>query len=414
MLLNIIKKSFANQTKAMALMIASVAVGTAMASSLLTMSLEIGGKVSKELRSFGANIIIEPRVEGLAGISGQRRYLRQEDVIKSKTIFWRHNIVGVAPFLEAEGECLAGGKKENVRLVGAWYEKGLPLPGEAKEFEAGIRSVSPWWYVDGRWPDSPGGTVVGSSLAGRLGLRTGDRLTVDGRDFVVTGTIETGGDEDNQVFFDLEALQELKGLKDMVSKVMVSALTTPMDDFAYKDPKTMSRTEYEKWYCTGYVTSIAKQLEEVFDGSKAKPVWQVAETEGKILEKLRLLIYLLCIIALVASAIGVSTTMVMSLLRRTEEIGLMKATGADSGQIITIFVSEGFVIGCIGGLIGYGISVFSSHYIGMKVFNSGVGHKAMLLPVAIVIALLISVSGTILPIRRALGIKPAVVLKGAA
>src|SRR5512134_2323001 len=102
MLLNIIRRSFSNQKKAMALMIVSIAVGTALAASLITLSFEIEGKVSKELRSFGANIIVEPKVEGLADISGQKRYLRSEDIIKTKTIFWRHNIIGIAPFLDAD------------------------------------------------------------------------------------------------------------------------------------------------------------------------------------------------------------------------------------------------------------------------------------------------------------------------
>ncbi|MBI5641243.1 MAG: ABC transporter permease [Nitrospirae bacterium] len=413
MLLNIIKRSFANQKKAMLLMIASVAVGTAMAASLITISLEISGKVSKELRSFGANILIEPRLEGLADISGQKRYLRQEDIVKSKTIFWRHNILGISPFLDTESEISVSGVKETVRLVGAWYEKGLPLPGEAKEFPAGIKTVSPWWYIEGQWPDQADKVVAGTSLAARLGIKKGDSLMIDGKGFVVSGILETGGNEDNELYMDLGHLQEFKNLSGRVSRVYVSALTTPMDKFAYKDPKTMSRPEYEKWYCTGYVTSIAKQLEEVFYGSRTKPIWQVAETEGKVLERLRLLIYFLCGIALAASALGVSTTMIMSLLRRIDEIGLMKATGADSSKIITIFVSEGFVIGTIGGLLGYALAIAAAQYIGMKVFNSAVEHKALLLPVAIGSALVISIAGTILPIRRALRIKPAVVLKGA-
>jgi len=143
MLLNIIKRSFANQKKAMALMIISVAVGTTMAASLITISLEINGKVSKELRSFGANILIEPKIEGLADISGQKRYLRQDDIIRSKTIFWRHNILGIVPFLETDAEISRNNKTEEVKLVGAWYEKELPLPGEAKKFSAGIKTVSP-------------------------------------------------------------------------------------------------------------------------------------------------------------------------------------------------------------------------------------------------------------------------------
>ena len=413
MLLHLIKRSFENQKKAMALMIVSIAVGTAMAASLITISLEINGKVSKELRSFGANILVEPKIEGLADISGQKRFLRYEDIIRTKTIFWRHNILGVSPFLETDAEMSYDSNSQDIKLVGAWYEKELPLPGEAQKFSTGIRAVSPWWYIEGKWPDSADNIVIGTSIAGRFGIKKGDEVFLDKKKFTVSGTIETGGPEDDQVFMDLESLQEFKNMKGKVSRVFVSALTTPMDEFAYKDPISMSRTEYEKWYCTGYVTSIAKQVEEVFNGSRAKPIWQVAETEGKVLDRLKLLIYLLCFIALVASAIGVSTTMIMSLLRRIEEIGLMKAIGADRTRIITIFLTEGIIIGIIGGLLGYLLSIGASQYIGMKVFNTGLEQRAILLPIAIGNAILIAVAGTILPIRRALGIKPGIVLKGA-
>jgi putative ABC transport system permease protein len=129
-------------------------------------------------------------------------------------------------------------------------------------------------------------------------------------------------------------------------------------------------------------------------------------------KKLTLLIYFLSIIVLVAAALGVSATMIMSLLRRTDEIGLMKAIGADSGNIITIFLSEGIMIGFIGGLLGYVLSIAAAEYIGVQVFGTGFELRAMLLPAAIGSAVLISVIGTILPIRRALNVKPAVVLKG--
>jgi putative ABC transport system permease protein len=412
MLVTIIRKSFLNQKKAMALMIAAVVVGTAMPASLVSISLEIRGKVSRELRSFGANIVVEPKIEGLADISGQKRYLRQEDIVKSKTIFWRHNILGIAPFLETKAEVLINGKVESVDLIGTWYERQLPLPGEKKTFPAGIATVSPWWNIDGQWPDSKDEVIIGSSLSKRLGIKAGDNLRIDSSNYRVSGTLETGGVEDDRIFMEMDIVQYNKGLHGNISSVLVSALTRPMDEFAQKKTETMSQVEYEKWYCTGYVTSISRQLEEVFQGSKAKPVWRIAETEGRVLKKLTLLIYFLSIIVLVAAALGVSATMIMSLLRRTDEIGLMKAIGADSGNIITIFLSEGIMIGFIGGLLGYVLSIAAAEYIGVQVFGTGFELRAMLLPAAIGSAVLISVIGTILPIRRALNVKPAVVLKG--
>jgi len=211
---------------------------------------------------------------------------------------------------------------------------------------------------------------------------------------------------------ELEVVQRLAGIPGRISQVFVSALTTPMDAFAYKDPQAMTRKEYEKWYCTGYVTSIAKQLEEVFSGSTVRPIWPVAETEGKVLNRLELLIALLTAVSLLSAALGVSTTMIMSLLRRIDEVALMKAIGADSSKTIAIFLTEALIIGIVGGFIGYLLSLGISGYLGYKVFGAALEQKGMLLPVSMGVSVLIAVIGAYLPIRRALIISPAIVLKG--
>lgn len=393
-------------------MVVSVAMGTALAASLITISLDIKGKVSKELRAFGANIIVEPKVEGLADISGQTRFLRQEDIIKVGTIFWRHNILGVAPFLESEAALLHHGNTERVELIGAWYERILPLTSDENAVRAGIRSVAPWWAIEGAWPGDRE-VLIGSALASRLRIGLDEALNIDGRAFKISGILDTGGREENQVFMELASLQDLKALEGKVSKVLVSALTTPMDEFAYKDPASMTPREYDKWYCTGYVTSIAKQVEDVFTGANARPIWQVAKTEGRVLNRVELLVYLLTVITIVASAVSVSTTMIMSLLKRTEEIGLMKSIGADGRGIISIFLLEGMVIGLSGGVTGYFISIAASHYMGLWVFDAELAHRGVLFPLAIGSAVCIAMFGSILPIRRALRVKPAIVMKGA-
>jgi putative ABC transport system permease protein len=406
MLLNIIKQSFLNQKKAMILIVASVAIGTAIAASLLSLSMDISNKVARELRSFGANILVKPRVSGLAGIAGQERYLDEADIIKIKTIFWRHNILGIVPFLYVKD------LEKDIAIAGTWYEKALKIPGEDEPFLTGVRRVMPWWQIKGRWPEKGNEILIGISYAQMHGLTQGDRIRLLNRDFTITGLLNTGSSEDEMVVGELSTIQALSGLDGRISRVLVSALTTPMDDFAYKDPKKMTKTEYEKWYCTGYVTSIARQIEEVMKGSLATPIWSVAETEGKVLRRLRVLIYMLTILALAGSALGVSSTMIMSLLRRTHEVALMKAIGADRRKTITIFFSEAFILGITGGAVGYIISLLLAGYIGHRVFGTGLEQRMMLLPISMVSSVLIAVFGSYLPIRKALRIRPAIVLKG--
>jgi len=406
MLFNILKRSFINQKKAMAVMIVSVAVGTAIAASLLALSFDISSKVSKELRSFGANIVVQPKVTGLAGVSNQKRYLREEDVVKAKTIFWRHNIMGVAPQLLVRDE------QTGFTVLGTWYQKTIPVPGEKRGFETGAASVMPWWSLDGQWPRAESEILAGAGIAERKGLKPGKQVSVMGRSFIITGILITGGREDDMLVGELAVVQQLAGLPGKVSKVFVSALTTPMDDFAYKDPLIMTRKEYEKWYCTGYVTSISKQLEEVFAGSSARPIWPVAETEGRVLNRLELLIVLLTAISLLAAALGISTTMIMSLLKRTEEVALMKGLGANAFQTVTIFLTEALLVGLAGGAVGYLLSLGISSYLGRQVFGAALEQKGILLPISIAVSEIISAMGAYLPIRRALRIRPAIVLKG--
>jgi putative ABC transport system permease protein len=205
MLLNIIKRSFVNQKKAMAVMVVSVAVGTAIAASLIALSLDIETKVSRELRSFGANIVVQPKTTGLADIAGQKRYLREKDIVKTKTIFWRHNIIGVVPLLSVEDE------KSDLSVLGTWYKHAIPVPGEEKGFETGVYNVMPWWSIDGKWPSSDNEILVGISLSQKLNKMTNDSIEVFGEKLVISGIVNTGGKEDDMLVGDLSRVQ-IKGV----------------------------------------------------------------------------------------------------------------------------------------------------------------------------------------------------------
>jgi putative ABC transport system permease protein len=132
--------------------------------------------------------------------------------------------------------------------------------------------------------------------------------------------VTTGGFEEEQLFAPLVTVQSLLHQQGKVSRVLVSALTVPMDEFGRKDPALMTKDEYEKWYCTAYVTSVAKNVEEVMAGSRAKPIWQIASAEGSLLLKLNSVMLLLTVLAL-AAATAVSTS--DGLMERSPEIALM-------------------------------------------------------------------------------------------
>lgn len=409
MLIRILKNSFLKRPKPVLLVFLSIAMGAAVATAFLGIAGEVSHKMALELRSYGANILVEPTAVEGGG------FLREADLPKIKTVFWKYNITGFTPYLFDVAEFSAGAKRERGVVAGTWFAKQVEVPDEESSVQ-GIRGIAPWWEVQGDWPQGPEEAIAGTSLARRLGLSVGQELQVSAKGrsqrFRICGIVTTGGYEEEQLFAPLVTVQELLQKQGKVSRVQVSALTVPMDDFGRKDPAKMSKEEYEKWYCTAYVTSVAKNVEEVMAGSRAKPVWQIASAEGALLQKLNSVMLLLTILALVASATAVSTSLMASMAERSPEIALMKSIGADRFQIVAIFVGEALVISLAGGVVGYLLGDQLAELISRFVFNSTIASPLWLFPTAILSAFLVALAGSVAPLRRALLIEPVRVLKG--
>ena len=141
-----------------------------------------------------------------------------------------------------------------------------------------------------------------------------------GQPFTVRGILSTGGEEEDRVFVRLEVLQRLVNRPGQVDAVQVGALTKPEDDFARKDPAKMTPEEYDRWYCTPYISSIAHQIEEALPMAVARPIWRVADNEGKVLGKIRGLMLLIALAALASAGLTVWSVMATTVLERRAEI----------------------------------------------------------------------------------------------
>jgi putative ABC transport system permease protein len=408
-LIRILKNSFLKRPKAVLLVFLSITMGAAVATAFLGIAGEISHKMALELRSYGANILLEP-----AALEGGG-FLRESDLPKIKTVFWKYNITGFTPYLFGVVEFSAGGKRERGVVAGTWFNKQLEVEGE-DQTNQGIKVIAPWWEIQGEWPMAADDAIVGAALAKRLRLSVGKYVEASARGmtqrFRVAGIVTTGGYEEEQLFAPLVTVQALLQKPEKISRVLVSALTVPMDDFGRKDPALMTKEEFEKWYCTAYVTSVAKNVEEVMAGSRAKPIWQIASAEGALLTKLNSVMLLLTVLALGASATSVSTSLMASMAERSHEIALMKAIGADRFQISSIFVGEILIISMAGGVIGYLLGDQLAEIISRTVFNSTIASPLWLFPTAIISALVVAIAGSLAPLRRALLIEPVTVLKG--
>ncbi len=421
MFLRLLRDSFLRRRRRKLITLAALALGTGVTMATLSVALDIGDQVARELRAFGANILVRPQADTLpleiGGVDlrplSEGSFLKEDELLRLKTIFWRHHILAFTPFLYQTAALPNG---QAVVLVGTWFEKPLQLE-DGETFTGGLKELSGGWELAGDWPADGAApeALVGAALAGRYGWQRGSVLpvTIGNRSFrlQVQGRVGTGGDEDRQVLVPLAWLQDVTGHRGEFRRLQVSALVSPEDEFARRDPASMTPAEFDRWYCTPYVSSIAHQIQEVLSGSSAVPVHRVAQAESAILARVQRVLAVVSIAALLASVLVVLSAMTTTVLEREQEIALMKSLGANNWSLGALFLAEAGLLGLLGGLLGFLGGWLGAQLIAQSVFNASVSAKPVLLPLMAGLGTVAALAGTLLPLRTLQRTDPALVLR---
>jgi putative ABC transport system permease protein len=419
MFVRLVYESFRRQKRRKLLAGAAITVGVTVATAMIAVATDIGDKINRELRTFGANIVVTPQEDSLdveiGGVNlkppSDGAYLSETDLPKIKGTFWHNNITGFAPMLPVSVVIEHDGARQDATLLGTYFAKQISFA--ADQFVTGVRSTYPLWKVSGAWPeDGSRDVLVGERLAAHLGAKPGDEITVAGRALRVSGILSAGGAEDEQIVGPLALAQEILGKPGAVRRVYVSALTKPEDALARRDPKSLSGPIYDRWYCSPYPQSIAFQMAEAIPHSHAEQIRQVAQNEGAVLTRIEGLIFLITLAALFASALAVSAAMATAIFERRVEVGLMKALGAGKLAVASIFFAEATLLAFLGGLVGFAGGSWLARQIGRSIFDSQISIPPVLLPVILAIAVIVTFAGSAAAIRRAVELDPVFALRG--
>ena len=449
MFIRLVADSFSRRPRHKLLTGAALALGMAVATAALSVSLDVGDRLAREFRSLGANLLVTPQADSLpleiGGVDyrpvNAGAYLPESDLGKLKTIFWHNNIIGFAPTLESvvaveetDAPDISAralhplqfrgdyARLTKVQLLGTWAQHRIALP-EGPEFITGIENTNPWWHVSGRWfVDDAQECVLGKKLATRLRLTVGDNLealeerqdtdVLSTHVLTVVGLLEAGGPEDDAIIAPLSMAQQLAAKPGQYRKLYVSALTKPEDDFGRRDPATMKPDELEHWSCSPYVSSIAYSIKQVLPGADVRVIRRVAEGEGAILTRVRSLLWLVTFASLLAAALAVGASSAASVIERRTEIGLMKALGAGSGTVGFLLVAEQLLLALVGGAIGYSLGILLARLVGQRIFGVAPEFSFLVLAVIIGLAAVVTLLGSAIPLRRASRFEPAPILRG--
>ncbi|MBR1393357.1 MAG: ABC transporter permease [Ruminococcus sp.] len=424
-----IRGTLFRQWKKMLMIAFTIALGASLASAMLSVMLDVGDKVNQELKTYGANIKVVPKqssvVSGLYEVEdgSAGAYLKEDELGKIKTIFWTYNIVDYAPFVNVDAKLSDGSE---VTVVGSWFDHFMELP-TGEKLNAGMESMRSWWEItSGSWLNEQtsgsvsGQAMVGTELAEKQGLKVGDKFSLTGEsssaEYTVACIFDSGGEEDSQIFIQLDSAQALGGLDGKVDSIEVSALTTPDNELAERaakeGPTSLTVAQYELWYCTAYASSICWQIQEVITDCVASPVRQVADSEGEILNKTELLMILITILSLIGAALGICNLVTASVMERSQEIGLMKAIGAYNGSVSLLLLTEIFITAIIGGVAGFFAGFGFAQIIGHSVFGSAITLRPMVIPLVAVLVVVVTLIGCIPAIRMLLRLRPTEVLHG--
>ncbi|MBE0529764.1 MAG: ABC transporter permease [Rhodospirillales bacterium] len=353
---------------------ASIVVGAAVVAALMSLYLDISIKMSEELRAFGANFYVGPAV------AGGERGIAEDTYAAVLREIPNDRMVGASPLLYGI-----------VRLdLGPAVMAGVDFRG--------LRQISPYWQVEGSWVGvafDERNAMIGRRLAESMELKVGDTVTVINRErtqntrLIVKGIVDTGAAEDEQMFVNLSLAQKLLNLPGRVDFAMLSLIA--------QGPEA---------------DAMATRVNAGVPGVEAKPIRKISQSDGQILDKIEGLMALVALTILIITTLCVNATLSAMVAERTPEIGLQKALGAENRAIVSQFLAETALI-CVaavavGLILGFGLA----QVLGQAVFNAWVTFRPAVVPLTLIVSLAAALIAAILPVRGAIGVVPARVLKG--
>jgi putative ABC transport system permease protein len=360
----------------LAVALVALVSGAAVCTALLNLQLDAEQKLTREFRTLGANVVVSP-----PHASSDEPPMMGTSVLDRVAAAHTEQVVAAAPYLYIVARAPLPEGEQSVIVAGTWLDE--------------VRRMASWWRIDGQWVavrEDAAHCLVGRNAARRLGIAPGSsvelRYAERSARLVVAGVVSAGGTEDNQVFVNLPLAQQLAGLAGRVSVVQLSVTGSPDG-----------------------IEAFAGRLAAMLPGLEVQPLRQLAEAEGQLLGRIRLLIFSTVVLILALTVLCVLATMAALAMERRRDVGLMKALGGSVWRVVQLFLAEAGSLGVLGGLLGWATGILLSQWIGRRVFGVAIAPRLEVLPLTVALMVGVALAGA-LPLRLLGRVRPAVILRG--
>lgn len=301
-----------------ALTLIGIAIGMTAVVALISLSLGAQRAIERQFAKLGADVILVVPAGGL----GEPRPAKLDLSILQ-------NIAGVRSVGAVRREILpikSASTQGFLTVVGVSSSEGL-----GKRFFGGLEIASGRLFA----PDQDE-VMLGEGAAQELKVSLSDSITIQNRMFRVVGLLQPTRNEqdDYALYVSLERLEELVDEKGLISVVFVRAVPD-------RDPTVLAqeiqRVLRESVVEREFLVQSSKQLSDLVSGALTVLRWTLGAIAG---------------ISLLVGGIGLTNTMLMAILERTHEIGILRAIGARRAHIVILFLLESSLLGLLGGLTG--------------------------------------------------------------
>jgi len=379
MFARILLKSFRGRDSRQWVAFLAVVIAASVAATLLTIRADTGAKINVELRAYGANLVLTPATER------EQQTFSVAEMMKLPWPASRDTLRGLVPILYGVMSPVDNSNASTPRAVVAL----------GTDFVA-MRQVNSFWNIAPPVNELHENEILlGQAAARKLKLATEQSVqwraaaTGDTASFHVAGIVSTGENEDDQVILNLATLQKMLRLPDRATLALASVQGGP--------------AVVEK-----LVTDISRRSEEI----QARPIRKIAGSEAHILRILTLLMSIVTAFTVVVATLCLGATMTALIVERQQEVGIMKAIGAENRHVARLVAAELTLLGLGGGLVGYWVGFLFAGVISKNVFNTYASLRLEILPMVLILSLGISLVAAIFPLRRALQVEPTVALRG--